>query len=217
MEKDKIYIKKVRAGSAQIIEDEVALERQIQIAFQDGQEIWVSCTPTHMGELILGRRFLMDDLTSEEYTAAPDGKPLTEVEMEEIFSIARDIFEKPGTLFTDTGCAHCCALVHEGNVVCVMEDVGRHNALDKVVGYALKHGISLENSYVFTSGRISRDYLQKVIKAGFPLVVSRAAVTDRAASLAKQEGVTMLGFVRKNTGNIYWEGAVRINVGENHA
>jgi FdhD protein len=63
---------------------------------------------------------------------------------------------------------------------------------------------------VFTSGRISRDYLQKVIKAGFRIVVSRAAVTASAVALARAENITMLGFIRRNGGNIYHVGEVTI-------
>lgn len=133
-----------------------------------------------------------------------------QVETEEIFRIAKDSFENPGPLFVDTGCAHSCALVQDGKVLCCIEDIGRHNALDKVIGYALKHQISMANSYVFTSGRISKDYLQKAIAAGFPMVVSRAAVTDSAVELAKEKQVTLLGFIRKNTGNLYCEGSVKI-------
>ena len=98
----------------------------------------------------------------------------------------------------------------EGKVQCCIEDIGRHNALDKVVGHALKNGIPLTNSIIFTSGRISRDYLEKVIRAGVRIVVSRAAVTASAVELARQEDITMLGFIRRNGGNIYHEGKVKL-------
>ena len=74
----------------------------------------------------------------------------------------------------------------------------------------MKHQISLKNSYIFTSGRISKDYLQKVIAAGIPLAVSRAAVTANAVELAKEKNVTLLGFIRKDSGNLYHEGSVKI-------
>ena len=95
--------------------------------------------------------------------------------------------------------------------MCQMEDIGRYNALDKVIGYALMNQIPFEKAYVFASGRISVGYITKAAKAGFPMVVSRAAVTKAAVDFAKEQDVTLVGFIRKNTGNIYNEGKVRLN------
>ena len=214
MEKKTILIQKIRESQLIEKEDEVAIEQQIPISFLDGRQIQVTCTPTYIEEMVLSRRFLAGDFTAEEknmYVVSEHSpKTLMQVETEEIFRIAKDSFENPGPLFVDTGCAHSCALVQDGKVLCCIDDIGRHNALDKVIGYALKHQISMANSYVFTSGRISKDYLQKAIAAGFPMVVSRAAVTDSAVELAKEKQVTLLGFIRKNTGNLYCEGSVKI-------
>ena len=84
--------------------------------------------------------------------------------------------------------------------------MGRHNALDKAVGWALKRGLPLKESAVFTSGRISGDYLAKIIRAGISTVVSRAAVTGEAVKLAKNHGIAMYGFVRRGSGNVYASG-----------
>ena len=162
-----------------------------------------------MEEFILGRRYLLDDLMQKEYPRQPEGQ-LSAVEIDAILRLTSELFETPGDLFQSTGCAHSCALVTDGQVQCYREDIGRHNALDKVVGFALKNGIPISRSIVFTSGRISRDYLQKVIKAGFKIVVSRAAVTASAVALARQENITMLGFIRRNGGNIYHVGDVAL-------
>lgn len=207
MEKEKILIQKIKEYKTREFEDELAVEEQVCISLKNGEQILATCTPSNVEELILGRRYLAGDL---EIAEESEGTILQEVALSEIFRIARDSFENPGPLFVETGCAHSCALVFEGKVVCCIEDIGRHNALDKVVGYALKHQISLKNSYIFTSGRISKDYLQKVIAAGIPMAVSRAAVTANAVELAKQEHVTMLGFIRKDSGNLYHEGSVKI-------
>ncbi len=227
IEKTTIKIKKIRDNQLLEKMDEVALEQQVRIPLCGGRELLVSCTPTHVEELILGRRYLLRKLPNQEFPNYESSvlefsqqkvnslskeveKQLTAVTTKEIFQIARDSFENPGSLFTDTGCAHSCALVHNGKVVCCMEDIGRHNALDKVVGYALLNKIPFEQCYVFTSGRISADYLQKAMAAGFLMVVSRAAVTANAVELAKENNVTLLGFIRKNGGNLYWEGKVKI-------
>lgn len=125
------------------------------------------------------------------------------LDMDTIFRIAESVFEHPGPLFEATGCAHCCALYYGGRLLCSFEDIGRHNALDKVIGYGLRHNVQFSDAAVFTSGRISADYLRKAIHAGIKTVISRAAVTDAAVSLAREYDVAMLGFVRKKSCNFY--------------
>ncbi len=209
MEKEKIVIKRIQDGGFIEKTDEVAIEQQLEIELCEGNKIKVTCTPTYVEEMVAARKFLAGVTNFPEQKL--DGeKGLQQVDLEEIFTIAKDSFENPGSLFTDTGCAHSCALIYKGEVQCCIEDIGRHNALDKVIGYALLNKIPMKASYVFTSGRVSADYLQKVIDAGFPMVVSRAAVTGAAVTLAKENEITLLGFIRKNTGNIYHEGTVKI-------
>lgn len=120
-----------------------------------------------------------------------------------LFLTADEIFEQPGELFRETGCAHSCAFWKNGKVQCSFEDIGRHNALDKVMGRMLLESLSPENGVIFTSGRISADYLHKIIRSGIRTVVSRAAVTAEAVSLARESGIRLYGFVRKGGGNRY--------------
>lgn len=215
MEKQTIDIRKIKDGLFLERKDEVALEQDFEIKLRNGEMIYGSCTPTHMDEMVLGSRYLAGDLTEEERCIyginKEQKKHLESVNVEEIFGVANECFENPGSLFADTGCAHSCALVHNGQVLCQMEDIGRYNALDKAIGYAVIHRIPCEESYVFASGRISAGYITKAAKAGFPMVVSRAAVTKAAVDIAKRENVTLVGFIRQNSGNIYHEGNVKIN------
>lgn len=139
------------------------------------------------------------DLEKEERTAQDKRIP----DPEELFSIADQIFEQPGELFRETGCAHSCALWKDGQIQCRFEDIGRHNALDKVAGAMLIQDISPENGVIFTSGRISADYLEKIIRTGIRAVISRAAVTEAAVRLAGENGIILYGFVRKGSGNCY--------------
>lgn len=208
-EKETILLQRISAGEIIDTKDEVALEHHLDIHLHSGKTISVACTPTNTEELVLGRRFLLDDLMQKEYPVQAK-ETLDSVEIRMLFSILESMFENPGDLFQSTGCAHSCTLVTDGKIQCAMEDIGRHNALDKVIGYALKQGIPISKSIVFSSGRISQDYLEKVIKAGFRIVVSRAAVTAGAVALARQENITMLGFMRKNAGNIYHIGEVAL-------
>ncbi len=208
-EKETIVLRRIRNGEILDVKDEVALEHHFTIPLHRGGAVEATCSPTYVEEFILGRRYLLDDLMQKEYPPQPAGQ-LSAVEIDTILLLTQELFETPGDLFQSTGCAHSCALVTDGQVQCYREDIGRHNALDKIIGFALKNGIPISKSIVFTSGRISRDYLEKVIKAGFRIVVSRAAVTASAVALARSENITMLGFIRRNGGNIYHVGDVAI-------
>ena len=208
-EKETIVLRRIRDGEILDVKDEVALEHHFTIHLHNGGHVDAVCSPTYVEEFTLGRRYLLDDLMQKEYPVQPAGQ-LSAVEIGTVLRLTQELFETPGDLFQSTGCAHSCALVTDGVVQCYREDIGRHNALDKVIGFALKNGIPISGSIVFTSGRISRDYLEKVIKAGFKMVVSRAAVTASAVALARQENITMLGFIRRNGGNIYHVGEVAL-------
>ena len=140
-------------------------------------------------------------------TTMPERKQRSEgnriVGFSEIFSAAEVFFSQPGELFRETGCAHSWAFWKEREIVCSFEDIGRHNALDKVAGKLLIQEIDPGDGVIFTSGRISADYLKKIIQMGAATVVSRAAVTEAAVLLAEKYGILLLGFVRNYTGNLY--------------
>ena len=211
MEKETVQIRKIRDGQWMETSDEVALEHNLSISLKNGDLVNVTCTPAYIEELILGRRFLLGDVTEEELEL-PKEVPLQSMRLADIFRIAGEMFECPGMLFQTTGCAHSCVLIKDGKAIFSVEDIGRHNALDKVIGYALKHQLPIGECAVFSSGRISRDYLQKTVTAGFRMVLSRAAVTGSAVELAKKHHITLLGFIRKETANIYHEGKVILNL-----
>lgn len=205
--KETILLRRIQQGEITSVKDEVALEEHVTFTLRSGETVQAVCSPDHTEEFILGQRYLLDDLHPDEYPPQSTGQ-LSSMELDSVFHVMGELFESPGELFRATGCAHSCALFTDGAVQCHFEDIGRHNALDKVIGYALKNGIPIQNSVVFSSGRISEDYLRKVIKAGFRMVVSRAAVTAAAVALARKENITMLGFIRRGSGNIYHIGDV---------
>lgn len=127
-----------------------------------------------------------------------------QVSQELIYSLSEKLRKSQG-LFEVTGGLHAVALFNaEGNLLGLREDVGRHNAMDKLLGWALLENLlPLSNHIVLVSGRASFELAQKALVAGLPIFCAVSAPSSLAVDLAKRFNMTLLGFLREERFNIY--------------
>ena len=139
-----------------------------------------------------------------ELRGCPVIPPGPEVPAENIYVLPERLREAQG-LFEATGGLHAAALFDtQGNLMALREDVGRHNATDKLIGWALLEGrLPLSNHVVMVSGRSSFEILQKCLTAGVPIVCAISAPSSLAVDVARQFGMTLIGFLRGRRFNVY--------------
>ncbi len=139
-----------------------------------------------------------------ELRGCPVVPPGPEVSAETIYSLPGKLREAQG-LFDATGGLHAAALFDaDGELLALREDVGRHNATDKLVGWALLEGrLPLSEHVVMVSGRSSFEILQKCLTAGVPVVCAISAPSSLAVDVAKGFGMTLVGFLREGRFNVY--------------
>lgn len=119
-------------------------------------------------------------------------------------------FRSISSLYLETGGVHSAALSDGKKILFFSEDIGRHNAVDKLIGKAFLLGVSIENKILLTSGRVTSEIMTKAGRNRFPVLISRAAPSCMAVSYAEDLGITLVGFARGDRMNIYtWPNRVR--------
>lgn len=144
-----------------------------------------SCTANH----VLNDYFMSEKL--------PEKIQPIKWEREWIFAMA-DAMADGMPIHEQTWSTHSAFIATEGKMLFSCEDIGRHNALDKCIGYALREGISLGKCICYTSGRVPTDMVMKIIRAGIPVFASKAAPTKEAVALAKEYNLTLICAARRD-------------------
>ena len=128
--------------------------------------------------------------------------PQTRLSASRVFSLMDDFVQR-SKVFKATGGVHSAALCDTEGILVFSEDIGRHNAIDKIFGECLLKDIATDNRLIITSGRVSSEILLKVAKRNIPILISKSAPTDLGVKLANDLGVTLVGFVRGKRMNVY--------------
>jgi len=124
------------------------------------------------------------------------------VSREEIMQLMKK-FRSISRLFLETGGVHSAALADRAEILLFSEDIGRHNAVDKLIGKAFLQGTPVSDKILLSSGRISGEIMTKVIRNRIPVLISRTAPTCMSITYAEDHGVTLVGFARGDRMNIY--------------
>jgi FdhD protein len=106
-------------------------------------------------------------------------------------------------LWRKTGGVHCSVLFRDGRLLAKSSDVGRHNTVDKLVGYAVLNGVDLSRCVIGCTGRQPAGMVRKSAHAGIPVIISRAASTDKGIKAAEEAGITLVGFSRGDRFTVY--------------
>ena len=112
-----------------------------------------------------------------------------------IYGLTRRINTTP-SLYLEAGAIHGCVLCREDRPLVYMEDVGRHNAIDKIAGYMFVNGIDAADKIFYTTGRLTSEMVIKTVRMGIPILVSRSGFTAWGVELARQTGLTLVGRAR---------------------
>jgi FdhD protein len=188
-------------------------------------------TPVMEQEFIIGHLFVqgiienvsdIESITVKENVAEvilpkKKGKANRSPEIHSDFKVSReDIFAGVSAIlkskiYAETEAIHSAGLFKKGaEPICIVEDVGRHNALDKMIGYALINKIDFQNTFAASTGRLFSYMVSKICRANIPIVATKTAVTKLGIEIGQRCGLTIIGFVRDIGAKVTTDTDVRI-------
>ena len=121
--------------------------------------------------------------------------PASELRTSWLYELTRKI-NTTSSLYLEAGAIHGCVLCREGTPICYMEDVGRHNAVDKIAGWMYRHDVDPADKILYTTGRLTSEMTIKTVRMGIPVLISRSGFTAWGVALAREVGLTLVGRAR---------------------
>ncbi len=223
--KREIHIWRLTDGTKEIRKDSVVTEVKVQILLNGKIVSEVSCTPNDLEYLAVGNLYAKKLITSgfnldieingNEVNVSTSNESTVTVAIKNYpneYTIPKDlIFEKTvelltfSSLFKETGGSHTVGVfdLYKKKFLYVAEDIGRHNAVEKCMGYILLNTGEMRNPVLFASGRANSKIVENCATLGISAVITKSAVTDKAVKSAEKHGITLIGFVRGKRANIY--------------
>ena len=113
-----------------------------------------------------------------------------------VFKAMNTVFERAELYQTTEGVHSAGLFTSEGEPICIVEDIGRHNCLDKLLGYALLNNVERSRTFLVSTGRMASEMTAKICRAGIPVAATKTAVTDKGLEIGEKYGITIIGFVR---------------------
>ena len=171
--------------------------------------VWVTTTEEVAPDIDQRKRYLTSGcgrgVTFASVSDARGLKPVTSdmrVSADELYDLVGEMARR-AAMYRDSGGVHACGLARQGRLEIVREDVGRHNALDKVLGRAWLDRIPTSDAILLSTGRLSYEMTVKAAKSRVPIAVTRSAVTDLSADVASELNITLVGYARGGKLTVY--------------
>jgi len=170
----------------------------------DNVDVWLTHTPEKPTKWTRtsgcsGGMTAVDSITRPKSAAALNGLTLPASQIGHLVDMLFDAQD----LYRETGGVHTSALSDGEKIVLSAEDIGRHNTLDKIAGLCLMQNVHPERRILITTGRISSEMLQKAVRFGASILISRTSPSSLSIELAEKWGVTLIGYARRNRFNLY--------------
>jgi len=228
--------KQFKDGAWRAFEDTAAPEVAVTLTLDNDKKIQLWAFPHHLSDLALGHALTdhcppgqtpdVTELSPREFAAhfspavIPESVPgptsdstpwSTPLTASDILHAAARFMELPGH-FNTTGCFHRAALYDPSAHAFIhhTEDIGRHNCLDRLAGFALRQGLALSGFALFVTARATASLAAKAVRSGYGVMVSRSAVTTAAVQLARDAGMTLIGFSRENRFSVFTDPKHRV-------
>ncbi len=203
-------------------DDLIIKEHIFQLFVNDAYYTTYCCTPELLEELIIGNLAINGVINKKndlqfidrkedliKVKVAPNltpkaipGEAELELKASQVLSLMNKHLDS-SPLHKTTGGTHVMSIASKEQIIFSCQDIGRHNALDKLYGYCLQNDIDTNDKILLSSGRITNEICFKAVKMGIKVVLARATVSSLAIDLAIEHGLTITGFTRVNRFNIY--------------
>ncbi|MDO5564170.1 MAG: formate dehydrogenase accessory sulfurtransferase FdhD [Eubacteriales bacterium] len=186
-------------GEKKKLNDYIVEEIKTNVKSNFFPEFTLTSSPWDIEELALGAAYNRGFIKEKKYKETNNKLKITK---EKVIEFVKEL-ESTSDLFIKTGGVHNAFLCTNNEILCRKNDIGRHNVIDRIAGFALINNISLQDKIIVFSGREPFEIIDKIKRMKIKIFISVAAPTTMGIELAKDAGITLIGFARGNKFNVY--------------